>query len=155
MLEKDPTLDPDSVKARLMRSAITIPGADTMMQGAGKLNIAGALAEAGRVNTEALSPLMLREEAETVISTEDTEILWGSSQWSLVVLWGDAVLWTDAVLWGDTVLWSDAVLWGDAVLWTDAVLWGDVVLWTDAVLWGDIVLWSDYVLWTDSCPNGD
>jgi serine protease AprX len=154
MLEKDPTLNPDSVKARLMRSARTLPGADPMMQGAGLIDIAAALQESGRTDT-AWSPIVYREEAEGVVSTEDTALLWGSEQWSLAVLWSDAVLWTDAVLWGDAVLWTDAVLWGDAVLWADAVMWSDVVLWTDSVLWSDVVLWSDSVMWADSVPISD
>ena len=154
MIEKDPTLSPSTVKARLMRSARALPGADPLMQGAGVLDVAAALQEIGTTDT-AVSPIVYREEGDGAISTEDTAVLWGSEDWSLAILWSDTVLWTDAVLWGDTVLWTDAVLWGDAILWTDAVLWSEVVLWTDSVLWSDIILWGDSVMWSDSVPVGD
>jgi len=154
MIEKDPTLGPDSVKARLMRSARTLPGADPLMQGAGVLDVAAALQETGTTPT-AVSPIVYREEGEGAISTEDTALLWGAEEWSLTVLWSDTVLWADAVLWGDAILWTDAVLWGDAILWADAVLWSETVLWTDGVLWSDVILWGDGVIWSDSVPAGD
>jgi len=44
MLEKDPTLDPDDVKVRLMETADPLSGATSHEQGAGLLDVDGALA---------------------------------------------------------------------------------------------------------------
>lgn len=46
MLHEDPSLNPATIKARLMRSARKIPG-DPTVAGAGVLDIAAALVETG------------------------------------------------------------------------------------------------------------
>ena len=57
MLEKDQSLSPDDVKARLMRSARKI-AADSTLVGAGVLDIDAALNDTGYVTGAAQSPLM-------------------------------------------------------------------------------------------------
>lgn len=59
MLDKDPTLSPATIKARLMRSTHKIE-ADPTAAGAGVLDIDAALDATGTVSGEALSPLMAR-----------------------------------------------------------------------------------------------
>ena len=56
MLEKDPSLTPDTVKARLMRSAAKVDFADVFATGAGILDIQAALADTG-VASQAPSPM--------------------------------------------------------------------------------------------------
>ena len=61
MLEKDPSLTPDTVKARLMRSAAKVDFADVFATGAGILDIQAALADTG-VASQAPSPQAFRYE---------------------------------------------------------------------------------------------
>ena len=55
MLQKDPTLTPDDVKLRLMESADPLAGASAYEQGAGLLDVAGALAATSHADGYALS----------------------------------------------------------------------------------------------------
>ena len=89
MLEKEPTLDPDSIKARLMRSAAKVDMGDPFATGAGILDIQAALGETGYVSYAA-SPKVFRDEATGTIGVEDTAVLWSDSYFSLAVLWSDA-----------------------------------------------------------------
>ncbi len=70
MLSADPTLTPDDVKARLMRSTRKIAGDPTTV-GTGVLDIEAALAENGRL-AAAPSPQMNRSEEGPVILVENT-----------------------------------------------------------------------------------
>ena len=68
MLSQDPSLGPDTVKARLMRSARKMTG-NALAIGAGVLDITAALNDPGVMANAALSPkLMLDENAEQIRS---------------------------------------------------------------------------------------
>jgi serine protease AprX len=154
MLEADPTLNPATIKARLMRSAEKLNG-NPFDAGAGLLDIEAAINETGFV-ADAPSPRAFRHEDPAAVGVEDTAILWSDSTFGLANLWSDAILWSDAQLWSDANLWSDAILWsdgfleGDAILWSDANLWSDAILWSDHEVWSDANLWSDAILWSDA-----
>lgn len=60
LLEADPTLSPDTVKARLMLSATKTVGMDYMSYGAGYLNVVGALALTQVTVDHAISPSLTR-----------------------------------------------------------------------------------------------
>jgi serine protease AprX len=55
MIQKDPTLTPSTVKARLMRTARKMYG-DPTATGAGALDVEAALNATGVMNAQALSP---------------------------------------------------------------------------------------------------
>ena len=55
MLEQDPSLTPDDVKVRLMESADPLAGAPPRCQGAGVVDVPGALAATSRADGYALS----------------------------------------------------------------------------------------------------
>jgi serine protease AprX len=149
MLEQDPTLNPATVKARLMLSARKAAVGDPFSAGAGALDILEALRTQGEV-LSAPSPLVSATSNTGELTVENTAVLWSNPSFSLTTLWSDAVLWT-----GDTdpdapLLRSYAILWPDASLWPDALLWPDASLWPDATLWPDSSLWSEAILWPDA-----
>ncbi len=169
MFQKDPTLTPDVIKARLMKSANkTLPmlsvAADTFgrkynMQydlftyGAGYLNIAAALNNNDSSSGVALSPRVVYSSGLVYLDPK-----WNASGQS--VMWGNSVLWGSSVLWGNSVLWGDSVIWGTSALKgtgglggllnSNSVLWGDSVIWGNSTNQGFSVLWGNSVLWGDS-----
>jgi len=114
MLEGDPELTPATIDARLVGSAEVAPG-NTFQRGAGRLSVAGALAEKPVVDS-ADSPRVLLDGVCCELLVE--EIDWGGG-WSSVGLWGDLTLWSDGVLWGDVAIWGDGALWSDRVEYGD------------------------------------
>jgi len=84
MLQKDPALNPATVKARLMMSAVK----DTRLvfeTGAGVLDVYGAVNSTGSAR-ETASPLAMAG-SDGFVYIQDTALLWGSS-WSQTAIWG-------------------------------------------------------------------
>ena len=148
MLQQEPSLNPASVKARLMLSASKAASADPFTTGAGALDVLAALRTGGQVDS-ALSPLVFADAETGDLKVENTGTLWSNDDFALPLVWTDAVLWPEL---GDPYapeLKSIGVLWPDPAgspyppLWppwiTDAVLWPDTALWDEAVLWPEAV----------------
>ncbi len=152
MLEKDPWLTPASVKARLMRSARKF-NHSPIDAGAGLLDIDAALSESGTVSGDALSPLMVFDDATGGTLIQETAILWGDTIWGSGYLWTDGVnangyLWTDGgTLSSNGYLWTDGGVDANGYLWTDGGVFANGYLWTDGG-GGDRVAANGY-LWTD------
>ena len=137
MLEKDPTLSPATIKARLMRSARKFD-ANPSASGAGALDVDAALNETGVVVGEALSPLMINDEASGGVLVEDTSVLWGDDAWSAGYLFNDGFTWATGYGWtdGDGVqssgyAWTDAGVWAEGYGWTDEGVSAKGYGWTD------------------------
>jgi serine protease AprX len=135
MLEKDPTLSPSTVKARLMKSARKIYG-DPTRTGAGVLDVEGAMNAGGVMSTQALSPLLgLSASGTAVVYVQDTAHLWSGSQWGVGYIWRDGYLWSSGGPLAVTgYLWSNGSLWSDSSLWADGYLWSNGFLWSQAVV---------------------
>ena len=118
MLQQNPALTPDQVKARLMLTAFKnlIPAAtatdqvtrqtyslqaDIFTVGAGYLDIQAALAStalASPVAGSAMSPTATVDSSGNVVMVNGTSVIWGGS-----VLWGRSSVWGNSVLWGTDV----------------------------------------------------
>lgn len=145
LLEQDPTLTPDQVKARLMKTASrTFPRTsvgvdpatgvaytsqyDAFTVGAGYLDIAAALASVERTDKSAASPGVVYDAASgTVRLVSDASQVWGSS-----------------VVWGDLRAWSDGAVWADAATDGFSVVWGDIEACAASGVWGGSVVWGDF-----------
>jgi serine protease AprX len=79
MIAEDPSLTPDDVKVRLMRSADPLPGAAPHQQGAGTLDVDGALAETALADGPALSADL--GDGTTILS-DDTYVEWTKFAWT-------------------------------------------------------------------------
>lgn len=146
LIQKDPTLTPDQVKARLMKTATKVftaystsfdqttgaayqAQADIFTVGAGYLDIFAALQNTDRVTQPAMSP-----QASLDPVSGNVVIAMNSS-----IVWGDAAVWGGSIVWGDSVLTSLAdgisIVWGDSI----SIVWGDSVTSGYSIVWGDSV----------------
>jgi serine protease AprX len=144
LLQQHPSLTPDQVKARLMKTAtktlnLYSTGVDSITQqsfnsqadiftvGAGYLNIAAALTNNDLVRLPALSPTAVRNPKTGKITIARNM----ATAWGNVSIWGDAPVWGNFVfsIAGVTAL-NESVLWGDSAVWgqLESVLWGDSVI---------------------------
>ena len=113
MIQMDPTLNPATVKARLMKGAVKddrLP----FETGAGFLDVYGALA-AGGFAKSALSPLaMLASDGNVYI--QDTAVLWGDAVWSLGSIWGRGKSNADGIVMSDvsaSILQTYGAIWNN------------------------------------------
>jgi serine protease AprX len=180
MLQANPSLTPNAVKALLQYTAQVNEGYDPLTEGAGFLNAFGAVRLASFYATaQPGQPFPMQE-------MWGKRIIWGNhlltggvvlpeaNAWSLGTTWGaamdgngDNVVWGTASV-GDNVIWGtsrdgDNVVWGTAAD-GDNVVWGtdcggadcDNVVWGTAD--GDNIVWGtaqagDNVVW--GTANGD
>lgn len=146
LLQKNPGLTPDQLKARLMKTAWkgflrktksqSRNGQnfdneyDVFTYGAGYVDIWAALANNDLATGPAVSPTAILNSLTHTVSINNVVLLGNSVCWGASVMWGASVVW-GAAEFSD----STSVLWGSAV-WDDASQSGFSVLWGSSVLWG-------------------
>lgn len=145
MLQKDPTLTPDQVKARLMKTAwknfnqysASYDGYgngyanqyDIFTYGAGYMDVDAALNNTDLATGVALSPTAVYNSANGTVSLVNTNsVVWGSQS----VVWGStSVVWGNSVVWGANTILSNSVVWGST-----SVVWGANSIAGFSVVWG-------------------
>jgi serine protease AprX len=148
LLQQNPSLTPDQVKARLMKTAQKVLSlystahdritfatfnlqSDIFEVGAGYLDIQAAIANSDLTTLPALSAIAVLHTSPIryVSITRDFTGSWGRS-----VTWGDTLLYGLDVFNGDdsggfSVVWGDSVIWGmDDGGGGFSVVWGDTIL---------------------------
>jgi serine protease AprX len=168
MLQANPNLTPNLIKAILQYTAQVYPGYSPLRQGAGFLNTLGAVR---------LAQFYVNPKAGDRMPTQSVwsrQILWGNHRlkggiikptanaWASTVIWGTAKtmgMTGDNVVWG-TMYAGDNVVWGTS--YGDNVVWG--TSYGDNVVWGtsfngDNVVWGtsygDNVVWGTDCGGAD
>jgi serine protease AprX len=158
LLEQDPTLTPDQVKARLMKTAsknfpsysvATDPSTgqtftayyDLFTVGAGYLNLAAAVQNGDKAPStvgSALSPTAVYNS-----STGKVSLVYGSSSVPATsVVWGTSIVWGTSVVWGTNVNTASSVVWGTSIVWGTSsttgfsVVWGTDTTSASSVVWG-------------------
>jgi serine protease AprX len=151
MIQKDPTLTPDEVKARLMKTASKfapgfssatdpVTGAtyvdeyDIFTIGAGFLNIPAALENTDLLLAPALSPTAKYDSV-----SHQTSLVMGSS-----VLLGTNAIWGTSVSWGSRAIWGSMAIWGTSVFNGDIdSVWGNATFVNGAnAIWGTHAVWA-------------
>ncbi len=145
LLQQNPNLTPDQVKARLMKTAsknfpvdstTTDPTTgitytdyyDIFTIGAGYLDIAAALSSNDLADASAVSPT-----ASFDPTTQSVYLVTGTS-----VVWGSDAVWDTSAVWGTNVFVNGtAVLWGNSVCWGSSTSDGFSVVWGTGVVWGN------------------
>ncbi len=136
MLEKEPTLAPATVKARLMRSARKLPAAPTAI-GAGLLDVDAALGETGVIAGEALSPLVTYDTTLQATLLEETGTLWGGETWSASYIYHGGVSWqagiatTDGGITATGYGWTDVSIEASGYGWTNSGVQAKGYGWTN------------------------
>jgi len=146
LLQQNPNLTPDQVKARLMKTAsknfpaystVTDPTTgiiytdyyDIFTIGAGYLDVGAALSSNDLADASAVSPAAVFDP-----STQSVYLVTGQG-----VVWGDSSPWATSLVWGTNVFVNGtAVLWGSSVCWGTSSNAGFSVVWGSGVVWGDI-----------------
>jgi serine protease AprX len=160
MLQANPTLTPNLIKAILQYTAQSYPGYNTLRQGAGFLNTLGAVR---------LAMFYKYAQPGDRLPTQKVwsrQVIWGNHRLSGGVIspagnaWGTNVVWGmvktlgmtgDNVVWG-TMATGDNVVWGTAQD-GDNVVWGTSFN-GDNVVWGTMAA-GDNVVWGTDCGGAD
>jgi serine protease AprX len=148
MVQKDSTLTPDTIKARMMKTAWKgYPTAswgydswgygylsqyDVFTIGAGYLDIYAALKNTDVVNGGAPSPVAYRNTATGKYGFSSSQsITWGNS-----ITWGSSIIWGNSIVWGGNCILSDSIIWGDSIVWGDTSLSANSIIWGQSIIWG-------------------
>lgn len=133
ILQAYPFLTPKQVKALLMYSAEVLEGADLFEQGAGLLNIDGAV----------LLARALRD-SEPLLAFEDTPSA------------GPAQLLPQSVIAGERAVWSQGLIWGRGLAFGPASLDSDEAAYAQGLIWGSRRdVWSADVLFIEGTFSDD
>ena len=144
MLQQNPSLTPDQVKARLMKTAWKgfnqytqstddhgnhySNQYDIFTYGAGYLDIDAALNNTDLAAGVALSPTAVYDPITGTVSMVNTSVVWGGTS----VVWGaTSVVWGNSVVWGANAITSNSVVWGST-----SVVWGASSVSGFSVVWG-------------------
>jgi serine protease AprX len=181
LLQAHPTLTPDQVKARLMKSAsksfptsssvydpasgITYTSQyDIFTVGAGYVDMAAALASTDLSSGSAMSPTAVyNANTGKVTLTSDSSAVWGTSQaWSGPAVWGStqfvggsAIMWGSGTTSGSAIMWGSSGLWGSAIMWGSSNASGFSTIWSDAIMWGSSGTWGSAIMWGSSAGKGE
>src|SRR5262249_50729527 len=148
MLQANPKLTPNLVKAILQYTAQQYPGYSPLRQGAGFLNTLGAV----RLAQYYVNPHY--GDKVPVQSVWSRQILWGSHRLSGGVMKPSANAWSNTVVWGSAKTMADT---GDNIVWGSMAFNGDNIVWGSAAS-GDNIVWGssydgDNIVWGSS--DGD
>lgn len=181
LLEANPRLTPDQVKARLMKTASkTFPTTssvydpvtamtytdqyDIFTVGAGYVDLAAALADDELPKGSAMSPTAVYDsQTGNIYLTSDKSSLWGTSHaWSGPSVWGtrqfvggSTVMWGATNPGGSTVMWGATGLWGSTVMWGASTSSGFAAIWSDTVMWGATDDGGSTVMWGATVDDGE
>ena len=142
MLQRIPSLTPDQVKIRLMKTAVkTYPAYtsatssvgnyyslqdDVFAVGTGYLNSYNAVFSNELPAGNSLSPLAVRDLFGNVLLAPDPFSAWGTSiTWGTSIVWGNNVLQANSIIWGSSIVWGDTFDTGYSIVWSDSIVWGD------------------------------
>jgi len=157
MLNKDPSLTPDTVKARLMKTATKsfplsstaidpVTGAiytsqyDIFTIGAGYLDVWGALnsndsVPAGSTAASPIAIFKLSTAVVTVVNDKTTvsgaHAVWGTGVWGTTAVWG-----TSAFVDGQAAIWGTSAVWGSTAVWGTVGTLGNSAVWGTHAVWG-------------------
>ncbi|HXG91270.1 MAG TPA: S8 family peptidase [Blastocatellia bacterium] len=173
MLQRNPALTPSLVKAVLEYTAQPLAGFSNLEQGAGELNVVGAVRLAGLIRQD-LSGLpvgaaLLVGAAPTQTTTiAGTTFSWGRGiiqKWNFIYgsnlilnyqgIYAAGALLTDGTLIADGVLLADATLLADGVLLSSGVLMSSGALLSDGTLISDGTMLADGTVLCDRTVLAD
>ena len=118
-----PPLTSNALKAILQVTSIKLQDDqgvdyDWLTQGAGGINVAGALDLAQSIDTSVPEGDPWIAEPYTPSTTID----------GVTYPWSNAIVWGDGIIWGDNIIWSNAIVWGDGIIWGNSVPYGEAIL---------------------------
>jgi serine protease AprX len=170
MLQANPSLTPNLIKAILQYTAQPYAGYKPLQQGAGFLNALGAVRLARFYQANAAGSKM------PVQASWGQHIIWGNhlisggylnprgNAWANSTIWGavKATMSDDNIVWGtladdlDNIVWGTNDADGDNIVWgtmaDDNIVWGTMA--EDNIVWGTSIA-DDNIVWGTDCGGGD
>jgi serine protease AprX len=172
LLQANPGLTPDQVKARLMKSAgKTFPASssvydpaagitytsyyDIFTVGAGYLDLAAALASKDTAAGTAISPTAVYDPTTgDVFLARDPSSIWGSSSvWSAPAVYGPGAFLASNIMWGTTTSSGSNIMWGTSALAGSNIMWGTSnssgfsTIWSTNIMWGTSSTSGSNIMW--------
>jgi len=174
LLQAHPTLTPDEVKARLMKTAsknfptsssVYDPATgntyvdyyDVFTVGAGYVDLAAALASNDTARGSAISPTAVLSPSGNVYLTKASGSTWGTSPaWTPVAIYGPAEMSSGgtSVMWGATGPGGSSVMWGATNDGGTSVMWGATNDAGSSVMWGAGTNNGSSVMWGAGSDDG-
>jgi serine protease AprX len=163
MLQKDPTLAPDTVKARLMKTAgKTFPVSSTATDpttgqtylsyydiftvGAGYLDVAAALGDYEETLLSSVSPTA----AYNAATGQGRLVLPLTSNWQWFPQWFPADVWGNTVLPNGNTIWNSSYAWSSSSDWGTNIAWGTSGPSSTNIAWGTSGPSSTNIAWGTS-----
>ena len=161
LIQKNPSLTPDNVKARLMKTASkTFPISsvavdpttgksyvdtyDMFTIGAGYVDVYAALNNQDTSTGYAYSPTVVWNPLlSTALLFKSSTSLWNNTTWSLTNVWGSHTV--QPTIGGSSAAWGDGGVWGSSAAWGDSGIWGTSAAWGDGGTWGTSAAWGDSI----------
>jgi serine protease AprX len=148
MLQQNTSLTPDTVKARMMKTAWKgypmnswgydfrgigyLSQYDVFTIGAGYLDVNAALHSTDVANGGAPSPTAVYNP-----TTKQATLLNGTSiTWGTTITWGSSLVWGNSIVWGGSAVMNDSLIWGSSIVWGDNSLSGNSIIWGASITWG-------------------
>ncbi len=185
MIQANPNLTPNLVKAILQYTAQVYTGYDYLTQGAGFVNALGA------VRLSRYFAQGQKGDHYPAMRAWSKHIFWGNRRVTGGVLTPGGTAWDDNIVWGDmltpdgdNIVWGENcyngdcgnIVWGNSIVWgesdpDDNIVWGntddDNIVWGDSfddnIVWGDgsadNIVWGDSaddnIVWGNDCGGAD
>ncbi len=149
LLQANPTLSAHAVKGILQYTAQRLKNADVMSQGAGEVNIPGAVRLATMINTSQAEGQRWVMSSRRPIAAD---YLFGEAAfWGRAIIGGTEIkpgtnaMFVNSAMWNDNIVWGmlmdDNIVWG--MMLDDNIVWG--MLFNDNIVWG--MLFNDNIVW--------
>ena len=149
LVDKDPTLTPDLIKARLMKTAwrgfpattstydpvtnTTYYGNhDLFTIGAGMVDMWAAYNSTDTSTGSAASPSAYYDSVSKTVklnlnSTSAASVIWGTN-----IIWGTNLIWGTTVVNGTSVIWGTSLIWGTSSVSGFGLIWGTTSPWAQS-----------------------
>ena len=138
LFQANPTLSAHAVKGILQYTSQRLKSADVMSQGAGEVNIAGAVRLAKMINTS-------QADGKRWVMTSRRPV-------AADYLFGEAAFWGRAIIGGGVIKPGTNAMFVQSAMWNDNIVWGMLML--DNIVWGmmldDNIVWGmfyDNIVW--------
>jgi serine protease AprX len=141
MLQKNPTLTPDAIKARMMKTAWKgypqtswgydvwghgyLSQYDIFTIGAGYLDVYAALQNTDVTSGSAVSPTAVYNPStgQATLSTS------GPASYGTSITWGSSIVWGNSIVWGSNSILNDTIIWGSSIVWGQSGVSGNTIIW--------------------------
>jgi serine protease AprX len=145
ILQKNPGLKPNAVKAILMYTAEK-RNRNPLTMGAGYLNALGAVNLAANINASApISSYWLLNNGSNLNYAND--IFGYRATWSSTIVWEDTLYWHNAIQFNQKA-WGSTIVWGDTIVWEElALVLGTTIVWESDVAAFNVEIGGLTIVW--------